>query len=385
MEQQINSIREELSLRPKSPNNSLIHRLREMEKRMKHCLKDKHELRRSLEEEEIKGNNLLHKIAELKNESVSLQNTVNVTKETLENQKNDEEKFFCSTVISELNYTFGLSDLKENLYEMEEEYEKKMEFCRSLSDLIFKFEEFYSDFKLRISLAKEIANSKSSRTSISTDTFDGVNTSQYEYIDPDIEKINTETLKEQVDEFKELYPNHSQSVTRNYPFSEEFALNAVDENQEQVVNEFIRSDSESEREKLSSSFNSIEKRISEKTEQVYDLLDNIHHQTEQLLKSYSQLWKIVTQIKMMMYKYKRLKKLSKYFTKKSDSKDNVFCHDVCAELFTEGGMVLNILRNENRFLKMLINCVFGSKAYDFDVFRTYAEKSKELFYAEIKT
>ncbi|GFS53081.1 hypothetical protein TNIN_125421 [Trichonephila inaurata madagascariensis] len=102
MEQQINSIREELSQRPKTPNNSLIHRLREMEKRMKHCLKDKHDLRRSLEEEEIKGNNLLHKIAELKNESVSQQNTLNVTKETLENQKNDEEKFLCSTVISEL-------------------------------------------------------------------------------------------------------------------------------------------------------------------------------------------------------------------------------------------------------------------------------------------
>ncbi|GFR03307.1 uncharacterized protein TNCT_473891 [Trichonephila clavata] len=385
MEQQINSIREELSQRSKIPNSSLIYRLREMEKRMKFYLKDKHELRRALEEEELKGNNLLHKIADLQNESVSQKNTLNVTEETLENQKNDEEKFLCPTIMSEFNSTFGLGDLKENLYEMDEEYEKKMEFCNSLSDLIFRFEEFYADIKLRSSLHKDAANSKSSRTSISTDTFDGINTSQYEYIDQDIEKINTDTLEEQGNEFKEQYPDHFQNITRNYSFSEEFARNTVDENQEQVVNEFIRSDSRSERERLASSFESIEKRISEKTEQVYDLLDNIKHQTEQLLNSYSQLWKIVTQIKMMMYKYKRLKKLSKYFEKKSDSKENVFCHDACAELFTEGGMVLNILRKENKFLKMLINSVFGSKAYDFDLFCTYAEKSKELFYAEIKT
>ncbi|GFT22236.1 uncharacterized protein NPIL_130051 [Nephila pilipes] len=387
LSQEINSIREELSQKPKTPNGSILFRIREIEKKMKFYLKDKHELRRSLEEEEIRENSLLHKIAELKDETVSQKKILDTTEDTLENQKKDEEKHLCSTFMSDLNSSFGLSDVKEMLYEVEEEYQKKMELCGSLTKLIFKFEEFYSDPGLRSSLPKHADNDKSSSTSISTDTFDEVVHSQHEYTDTDIEKFISEKPNKQEPKLDENASDHSQSIIRNYSYSirTDEIQNTVDEDQELVIEEFISLNSTDECQKLSSSFEAIQKEISEKSENVYNLFDSIKDQTEQLLNSYSQLWKIVLQIKMMMYKYKNLKKLSKHFVKKSDNKENGFCHDASVELFTEGEMVLNILRKENKFLKMLITSVYGSKTYDFDLFRSFSRKSKELFYAKVKT
>ncbi|KAF8796548.1 hypothetical protein HNY73_000909 [Argiope bruennichi] len=373
LEQQIDSIRQELKEARKDSNGNFISRLQEVEKKAKFCLEEKSRLRRSVEEEETKEKQLLKKIEELNTEIKSQKNTLENVEEILSKKKSDENSLVSSVTKFESEVSSGFRDIDRNLDDVNSEQKKNIEGLNSLIDYLFMFEELFIQQRKKSPSSRCSEDEISSRTSISTDTLNAAEV-QIKRTDSADETIPTTTAKQIMQVKRESVVENAQMVIQDtkqklektlanddqYHFIEE-STSLKDE-----CNRFVKLLKDEENENL------------KKSERIYDLLNSIKNETEELLKNNSQLWRIAAQIKIMLYKNKKLRKLVKDYANALEIEQHGFCHETWDDLIKKAELIYNILGKESKFLKTLITKVAESKAYDFDVY-TFACKGKEIF------
>ncbi|GBO34786.1 hypothetical protein AVEN_138049-1, partial [Araneus ventricosus] len=366
----------------KESNGNFISRLQETEKKAKFCLDEKSRLRRSVEEEETKEKQLLSKIEELKNEIKSQKKTLEITKETLSRKKSDENAILSSLTMFESEASSGLRDIDKNLNEVGGECKKNVERLNLLIDLLFVFEELFIQQRQRSPSSRHSDDEINCRTSVSTDTFNEESPErvQEEGTDSINERIPTTTAKEIMQVEREFVVENAETVIQDTKEKLENIL--ADDDQQPSTEESVSLKDECNR--YVKLFKDKEKDNLKKSERIYDLIDGIKEKTEEMLKNNSQLWKIASKIKTMLYKNKKLRKLVKNYPNELVNEQHGFCHTTWDDLINKGESVHNILGKENKFLKMLITKLAESKAYDFDLY-TCACKEKETFMQKVST
>ncbi|GIY55096.1 uncharacterized protein CDAR_177031 [Caerostris darwini] len=365
LEHQIDCIREQLDATSKDENDVFLSRLREIEKKTKFCLEDKSKLKRALDKEKTKENLLLGKITELETETNSHKKVYESTEKTLASRKNDGEKLiFCA---SELDCAFvnDLCDINTKLFDVDAQHKQKLERLNLLVNTMLKFEEIYTEQQQRSDLSSSTDVNKMSITTMSTDTYN------------EEDKLPLKIIGENYD--RKSSPGR-------------FEKQEQDSIVEDVKNElmcFANIDhhkcdcSSEESENLALSifylFENQEYENFQKSQQIYQVIEDTKIRTEDFLRSHSKLWKTVAHIKIMMYKNNQLRVVAKHNQAVTEDDEHGFCHTTWDELIAKGKTVFHILKKENRFLKELIVNTIGSKANDFDLNNSFACKSKEFF------
>lgn len=350
--------------------------MHEVERKTKFCLEEKARLRRSIEEEETKEKQLLKKIEELETEIKSQKKTFEITKETLSRKKSDEDAILSLITAFETEASSGMSDVDKNLNKVDEEHNRNMERLSILADLLFEFEELFSQQRLRSPFSRR-SDDENCRTLISIDTFNKESPERVKNggTDSKNERIHTSTVKEIMQVRRESILEEAETVIQDTKEKLDRTLMADDD---QELSTDLPENFKDECNKFVKLFKDKDKENLKKSEHIYDLIDRIKEKTEEMLRNNSQLWRIASQIKIMLYTNKKLQKLVKNYSNTLVNEKHGFRHTTWDEFIHKGESIYNILGKKNKFLKSLIISIAASKAYDFDLY-TFSCKRKEIF------